>query len=72
MARESGPETLEVACQLAQKYGKPSTAIVLNELRRLTRPPRVAVVETPDTLSLREEPVANCDRYDTLREVAHV
>ena len=55
-ARESGLERLEVACQLAQCQGKPSAAIVLNELRRLSSPPRVAVLATPDTLSLREEP----------------
>lgn len=71
-ARESGLERLEVACQLAQRQGKPSAAIVLNELRRLTSPPRVTVLATPDTLSLREEPVANCARYDVLREAAYV
>ena len=71
-ARESGLERLEVACQLAQRQGKPSAAIVLNELRRLACPPRVAALATPDTLSLREEPVANCARYDALREAAYV
>lgn len=71
-AREPGLERLEVACQLAQSQGKPSAAIVLNELRRLTSPLRVTVVQTPDTLSLREEPVANCARYDALREAAYV
>lgn len=71
-AREPGLEMLEVACQLAQTQGKPSAAIVLNELRRLASPPRVTVVETPDSLSLREEPVANCARYDALREAAYV
>jgi hypothetical protein len=61
-----------VACQLAQCQGKTSAAIVLNELRRLTSPPRAAALATPDTLSLREEPVANCARYDALREAAYV
>jgi hypothetical protein len=71
-ARESGLERLEVACQLAQCQGKTSAAIVLNELRRLTSPPRAAALATPDTLSLREEPVANCARYDALREAAYL
>lgn len=70
-ARELGLEALEVACQLAQEQGVLSAAIILNELRRLTEPPRSVTLCVPDTLLLREEPSANCGRYDSLREVSH-
>lgn len=70
-AREHGLEALEVACQLAQEQGSPSAAIILNELRRLTEPPRSTTLCVPDDLLLREEPSANCARYDSLREASH-
>jgi hypothetical protein len=31
----------------------------------------VAPIETPSTLNLTQAPVADCARYDALREVAH-
>jgi hypothetical protein len=49
-----------------------NTSVVLNELRRLTSPPRANLMETPDALVLLLEPVANCARYDELRGVSHV
>jgi len=70
-AREVGLEALEVACQLAQEHGKPSAAVILNELRRLTEPPRTEALQVPETLLLHEEPAANCSRYDSLLEVCH-
>jgi hypothetical protein len=77
VARESGLEALDVACQRAQEQGHLNTAIVLNELRRLTSPPRTCAMATPDALVLLIEPAANCARYDELRkldraEVDHV
>lgn len=70
-AREAGLEALEVACQLAQEHGKPSAAIILNELRRLTEPPRSNALPVPATLRLQDEPAANCGRYDSLLEACH-
>ena len=71
-ARDTGLEALDMACQLAAEQGHLNTALVLNELRRLTSPPRAGLVETPDALVLRMEPAANCARYDELRGVHHV
>jgi transposase len=72
VARETGLEALDVACQLAQEQGHLNTAIVLNELRRLTSPARVSMMTTPDALVLLMEPAANCARYDELRKLGHV
>jgi transposase len=72
VARETGLEALDMACQLAQEQGHMNTSVVLNELRRLISPPRTSLMETPDALALLLEPVANCARYDELRGVSHV
>ena len=72
VARETGLGALDTACQLAQEQGHMNTSVVLNELRRLTSPPRANLMETPDALVLLLEPVANCARYDELRGVSHV
>ncbi|WP_426038441.1 IS21 family transposase [Cypionkella sp. TWP1-2-1b2] len=72
VARETGLGALDMACQLAQEQGHLNTSVVLNELRRLTSPPRASLMETPDALVLLLEPVANCARYDELRGVSHV
>jgi transposase len=71
VARETGLEALDVACQLAQEQGHLNTAIVLNELRRLTSPPPTGMMATPDALVLLLEPAANCARYDELRKLRH-
>ena len=71
-ARDTGLEALDMACQLAAEQGHLNTALVLNELRRLTSPPRAGLIETPDALVLRMEPAANCARYDELRGGIHV
>jgi hypothetical protein len=36
-----------MACQLAQEQGHMNTSVVLNELRRLTSPPRANLMEAP-------------------------
>lgn len=71
-AREAGLEALDVACQLALEYGKPSAAVILNELRRLVEPAREPSIEIPDSLRLLTEPQADCSRYNSLLEVSHV
>lgn len=70
-AREAGLDALDVACQLALEYGKPSAAVILNELRRLVEPPKEPSVEVADNLRLLTEPQANCSRYNSLLEVSH-
>ena len=77
MAREldnKGLETLEVACDLTLATGVITSAIVLNEMRRLTESARPkALDKTTHTLpKLRTEPVADCSRYDSLRSIHHV
>jgi transposase len=77
MARDLGPsglETLEVACDLTLATGVITSAIVLNEMRRLTEAARPKTLDgnalSLPTLSL--EPTADCSRYDSLRSLRHV
>lgn len=69
---ETGLETLEVACDLTLQTGVVAAAIVLNEMRRLSegaRPKALSgIALTAPTLSI--EPLADCARYDSLRERA--
>ena len=45
---------------------------LLNRLSRFLDPPSPAAIEPPPALTLREEPIANTERYDTLRGAQHV
>lgn len=67
VAREVGLESLQVACELALECGVITAAVVMNELRRLTAPPRHSAIALPDQLRLQVEPLADCSRYDHLR-----
>ncbi len=67
-----GLEAVEVACALTLESGFVTSAIVMNELRRLTDPPVPEHLHLPEQLQLRMEPQANCARYDDLRGVSHV
>jgi transposase len=66
VAREVGLEALAVACELALECGIVTAAVVMNELRRLTAPPRPTEISLPDQLRLQVEPLADCSRYDRL------
>ncbi len=77
MARDfgdNGLETLEVACDLTLATGVITSAIVLNEMRRLTEAARPKTLDNNalslPTLSL--EPTADCSRYDSLRSLRNV
>jgi transposase len=77
MARDLGDgglDALEVACDLTLQTGIISSAIVLNEMRRLTEATRPTVLtETgAKTPALTVEPTADCSRYDSLRSANHV
>jgi transposase len=72
VAREVGLAPLQLACELALEVGVITAAVVMNELRRLTAPPRPADISLPDELRLQVEPMANCGRYDHLRESQYV
>ena len=66
VAREVGLEALAVACELALECGIVTAAVVMNELRRLTAPPRPTEISLPDQLRLQVEPLADCRRYNHL------
>ncbi len=61
------------AVELALEAGVPTKTHVLNILHRLidgkvTAP---APIDAPQALHLNQEPMADVERYDTLREVRH-
>jgi len=49
------------------REGVHSAAVILNILARRRDPASPAPIMTPDALRLRQEPVADCARYDSLR-----
>ena len=60
------------ACSEALSAGTIRSEVVLNLIARELDPPAIDPVSTPEKLCLREEPFANCARYDALRqEVDH-
>ena len=71
LARELGLEVLEVACELTIETGVISAPVVINAMRRLAAPVRPTSLDHPPTPTLRLEPLADCARYDSLREVRH-
>ena len=71
---ENGLDALEVACDLTLATGVITSAIVLNEMRRLTEATRPKVLDeiTLSLPTLTLEPSADCSRYDSLRSNHHV
>lgn len=61
------------AVELALEGGVPTKTHVLNILHRLVdgKVPSPAPIDAPQALRLDQEPVADVERYDTLREVRH-
>lgn len=76
LARETGLETLEVACDLALEEPAVTASAVMNTMRRLTAPAAPEALDLPQQMKLTLEPIADCSRYDGLRvicpEVSHV
>jgi transposase len=72
LAREAGLDVLEVACELTLKSGVVTAPVLLNTMRRLAEPARPRSLEGAPAPALRLEPVADCGRYDSLREPRHV
>jgi transposase len=72
VAREVGLYPLQVACEMTLELGVITAAVVMNELRRLTAPPRPSDISLPDQLRLQVEPIADCGRYDHLRGSQYV
>jgi transposase len=65
-----GLVAVEAACAEALAGGVHSADVVLNILARRCDPGPPATVVTPEALSLRDAPIADCARYDRLRRVA--
>jgi len=73
LAGEAGLDALTVACELAIESGAVTAPVVMNQLRRLIAPHLPASsVHVPDAISLTQEPLANCHRYDYLLGAANV
>lgn len=74
-----GLAEVEAACAEALDAGLANADVILNVLARRQQPPPPQIVSTPERLTLREPPVADCARYDALRspsaatamEIAH-
>lgn len=70
--REHGTEAVETACALALEAGTCQAPVILNHLHRLIAPLKAEItVHVPTSLRLNQEPLADCSRYDRLREVAY-
>ena len=72
MAREFGLKPLQVACELVLDGHVVTASVVMNEMRRLVAPVQPIGLTVSDMLKLQTEPLADCGRYDRLREVGHV
>lgn len=72
IAREVGLDALAIACELTLETGVVTAAVVTNELRRLSAPPRPADLDLPQQPRLHIAPMADCSRYDRLRGGAYV
>jgi transposase len=62
-----GLAAVEAACGEALREGVHSAAVILNILARRREPTAPVSIMTPDALRLRQEPTADCARYDSLR-----
>ena len=71
-ARAHGVDIVEQACRKALSDNTIRSEAILNLVARALDPLAVDPVSTPERLCLKEEPVADCARYDALRqEVSH-
>jgi transposase len=66
-----GLAAVEAACGEALAGGACSADVVLNILNRRRQPATPAPIQTPESLRLCHEPVADCARYDRLRGAGH-
>ena len=66
-ARLHGVEVTDSICRKALSEGIIQSDVILNWVARAVEDPPVKPVKTPPHLQLKNEPVANCNRYDSLR-----
>jgi hypothetical protein len=67
---EDGLAAVEAACTEALAAGLASRDVILNILSRGRDEPQPPTIATPARLTLVQEPVADCTRYDRLRAPA--
>jgi hypothetical protein len=67
---DHGLSAVESACAEALEAGIASGDVILIVLARRRQPEIPASITSPDALRLKVEPAADCDRYDSIRQVA--
>jgi hypothetical protein len=70
-ALTDGLPAVEAACAEALEAGLCSSDVVLNALSRQRQPVLPPPVAVPEALILRQLPIADCARYDSLRRATH-
>ena len=70
-ALTDGLAAVEAACAEALEAGLCSSDVVLNALSRQRKPAALPPIPVPAALILRQQPVADCARYDALRRPTH-
>ena len=70
-ALTDGLAAVEAACAEALEAGLYSSDVVLNALSRQRQPAALPPIPVPAALTLRQQPVADCARYDALRRPTH-
>ena len=70
-ALTDGLAAVEAACAEALEAGLCSSDVVLNALSRQRQPAALPPIPVPAALTLRQQPVADCARYDALRRPTH-
>jgi hypothetical protein len=70
-ALTDGLAAVEAACAQALEAGLCSSDVVLNALSRQRQPAALPPIPVPAALTLRQQPVADCARYDALRRPTH-
>ena len=67
---DHGLAAVEGACAEALQAGIASGDVILTVLARRRQPATPPSITTPDALSLKIEPAADCGRYDRIRNIA--
>lgn len=63
---EHGLDAVTQACKQALDAGIVQADWILNHLFRAIEQPELETVQVPQSLKLKTEPIANCNRYDAL------
>lgn len=67
-ANQHGLELVEESCRKALFHGTVQGEVILNLIARAADPSPCKIANPPVKLQLREEPIADCGRYDSLRQ----